>query len=152
MAKYCSGCKSDKALELFSKNRRMKDGYANWCKDCLKSLWQRPENKLRRKERRIEDYARTLFVETRSRAKASGIPFDLDIADLEIPIACPITGAPLVVSLGGRTDNTPTVDRKNPELGYVKGNVFVVSWIANKIKSDQTDPSLFEAIARYLRG
>jgi hypothetical protein len=151
MDKYCSGCQSVKLFSDFAKNRRQKDGYANWCKACLKRLWQRPENLLKRKQRRLKDYGYTLFIETKSRAKARGLAFDLEPSDLLIPEFCPVTGEKLVVELGGRTNNTPTVDRKDQSKGYIKGNVFVISWIANKVKSDQVDPALFEGIARYMR-
>lgn len=33
---YCSGCKTEKPITEFSKNKRMKSGYANWCKICIK--------------------------------------------------------------------------------------------------------------------
>ena len=151
MDKYCSGCKSIKLFSEFSKNRRMRDGYANWCKACLKALSQRPENIRRRRERRMENFSYTLYIETKSRAKALGHDFNLEPHDLVIPDRCPVTGQPLVAELNGRTYNTPTVDRKDPTKGYVKGNAFVISWIANRIKSDQSDPALFEAIARYMR-
>ena len=129
----------------------MKDGYANWCKACLKSLWQRPENKIRRKERRLENYADTLYVEVKSRSKLSNIPFNLTKQDVTIPTVCPILGIPLKVSFGGRTDNTPTVDKIVPSKGYIQGNVQVVSWIANRLKSDCIDPTIFERIALYIR-
>ena len=100
----------------------------------------------------MDDFARTLYVETKSRANAKGLDFDLEPSDIFIPDVCPVTGAKLVADINGRTYNTPTVDRKDPKKGYVKGNVFVISWIANRVKSDQSDPELFEAIARYMRG
>ena len=151
MDKYCSGCKQRKELSLYSKNKRMKDGYANWCKACMKSLWQRPENLIRRKERRLVNYSDTMYVEVKSRAKLANIPFNLDKQDVKIPEICPILGIPLQVSFGGRTDNTPTLDKIIPSKGYTKGNVQVVSWIANRLKSDCTDPSIFEKIALYIR-
>ena len=100
----------------------------------------------------MKNFANTLYVETKSRARASGIEFNLDKEDVFIPEFCPVTGQKLFADISGRTYNTPTVDRKDPNKGYVKGNVFVISWIANRIKSDQSDPELFEAIARYIRG
>jgi hypothetical protein len=151
MDKYCSGCATHKPFSGFSKNRVMKDGYANWCKACLKSLWQKPENLLRRKERRLVNYANTLYVETKSRARLSNIEFNLDKEDITIPDVCPVLGIPLIVSLHGRTNNTPTVDKIIPSKGYVKGNVKVVSWLVNNIKSDCIDPEVFEKIAIYLR-
>jgi hypothetical protein len=151
MDKYCSGCTQRKPYSLFSKNKAMKDGYANWCKPCLKQLWQRPENLLRRKERRLLNYASTLYIETKSRAKLSNIPFNLDKSDIFIPEFCPVLGIPLIVELHGRTDNTPTIDKIIPSKGYMKGNVKVISWLANLIKRDCTNPEVFEKIAIYIR-
>ena len=151
MDKYCSGCKQRKEFSFFSKNKAQKDGYANWCKSCAKSLWQRPENLVRRKERRLVNYADTMYTEVKSRAKLSNIEFNLEKQDVKIPDVCPILGIPLIVSFGGRTDNTPTLDKIIPNKGYTKGNVQVVSWIANRLKSDCIDPSIFERIALYIR-
>lgn len=151
MDKYCSGCATTKPFSGFSKNRAMKDGYANWCKACIKKNWQTPQNLLRRKERRLINYANTLYVETKSRARLSNIEFNLDKSDVVIPEICPVLGIPLIVSLHGRTDNTPSIDKVIPSKGYVKGNVQVISWLANQTKRDCTDPEVFEKIAIYLR-
>lgn len=35
-------------------------------------------------------------------------------------------------------DNSPSLDKLIPDLGYVKGNVAVISWRANRFKSDGT--------------
>ena len=48
-------------------------------------------------------------------------------------------------------DNSPTLDRIVPELGYVPGNVAVISWKANRLKGNNTDPELFEKVAKYIR-
>ena len=36
-----------------------------------------------------------LFVAAKSRAKKNGIPFNLDLADIEIPDLCPVLGIPM---------------------------------------------------------
>jgi hypothetical protein len=33
-------------------------------------------------------------------------------------------------------DNLPTLDRVDPVCGYVPGNVWVISWRANRLKQD----------------
>lgn len=38
----------------------------------------------------------------------------------------------------------------NPALGYVPGNIAVISHLANTIKSNCTDPEVFRRVARYL--
>jgi hypothetical protein len=99
----------------------------------------------------MANFAHTLYIETKSRANVKGLEFNLEPSDLAIPEFCPVTRQKLVADLSGRTNVTPTVDRKDPSKGYVKGNAFVISWIANRIKNDHPDPALFEAIARYMR-
>lgn len=72
----------------------------------------------------------------RHRAKERNIPFNLNITDIKIPGICPVLGIPLFFSKGGRTNNTPTVDRIIPEKGYITGNIIVISWRANHLRND----------------
>lgn len=51
-----------------------------------------------------------------------------------MPDVCPVLGLPLRPTSGCSDDNSPTVDRLVPELGYVPGNVAVISHRANSIK------------------
>ncbi len=74
----------------------------------------------------------------RKRAEAKGIPFDLSVEDISIPSHCPVLGMPLVFATGQPRDNSPTLDRVVPELGYVRGNVAVISFRANTIKLNGT--------------
>ena len=67
-----------------------------------------------------------------------GGPFNLTWADLEWPTHCPILGLELdyYSSAGRRVENSVSFDRIDPSKGYVKGNVVVMSWRANRIKND----------------
>src|SRR3546814_17647616 len=68
---------------------------------------------------------RRIHARLKSRAKKDGIPFNLDVSDIIVPPVCPILGTPLVDRTGlkaGGNYNTPSIDRKDPTLGYVKGN------------------------------
>jgi hypothetical protein len=150
--KFCTGCKSAKSIALFSRNRAMKDGYANWCKSCLQGLQGRPAYAARRKEKRQRDPLAELVLMARHRAKKSGLAFDLVPQDLVMPEICPVLGIPIVCGGAKLTANSPTLDRINPALGYVQGNCIVISWRANKLKSDCDDPEIFDRIARYMRG
>lgn len=67
-------------------------------------------------------------------AKEKGVPFDLTADDFEIPAVCPVLGIALARGTKDRTDASPSLDRIIPAKGYVRGNVIVVSWRANRIK------------------
>jgi hypothetical protein len=86
----------------------------------------------------------------KGRAAREGIPFAITPADIFIPERCPILGIPLRAPGGGLFDDSPTLDRRIPELGYVPGNVDVISAKANRLKSDATVEQL-DALVRWLR-
>lgn len=86
---------------------------------------------------------------TRSRAKERGIEFNLEIEDIIIPDICPVLDIPLKFSDKGREENTPSIDRLNNDLGYIKGNVHIISWRANRLKNNQTIVEV-RAILKYM--
>lgn len=92
-----------------------------------------------------------LWVGAHSRAAKKGLPFDLEVADIEVPEKCPVFGVPMERATGSRGagDSSPTLDKIIPELGYVKGNVAVISWKANRLKSNGTLDD-FRALTRWL--
>lgn len=81
-----------------------------------------------------------LVYYAKRRAIKRGLPFNLTENDIEIPEVCPVLGIKLRnPSTDGwdifSQDNCPSLDRIVPELGYIKGNVKVISKKANTIKS-----------------
>lgn len=80
----------------------------------------------------------------KERAKKDSIPFNLEVSDIIIPQSCPIFNMPLVRHEGtsGGKIYSPSLDRIIPELGYVKGNVRVISHLANMMKSNATNDQL----------
>lgn len=70
------------------------------------------------------------------RAKAKGIDFCIELADITIPTECPILGIELFVTTGksGAFPNSPSLDRIDNNEGYIKGNVQVISQQANAMK------------------
>lgn len=79
-----------------------------------------------------------LLSRARSRAKLRGCDFDLCLEDIIIPTHCPYLGYELVFNKGSAKKDSYAVDRINNELGYVKGNVEVISHLANNMKRDST--------------
>ena len=92
----------------------------------------------------------TIHAGPKYRAKKEGLPFDLKLEDIKVPEFCPVLGIPLISSKGGMTDNSPTLDKLIPSLGYVKDNVRVISNRANRIKSDATYEEI-QALANWLK-
>jgi hypothetical protein len=91
--------------------------------------------------------------QAKDRARRSGLPFNLQLGDIVIPSHCPVLGIPLCHATPGSkkwADGSPSLDRIKPELGYVKGNIRVISWRANNLKRDGTLAE-FECIVAYLR-
>lgn len=85
-----------------------------------------------------KDLRIAILQRVKARAKFRNIPFNLELEDIIIPEICPVLGITLkkTVGQGKQTNDTPSLDRIVPELGYVKGNVIVVSWLANNIKGN----------------
>ena len=96
---------------------------------------------------------RNTLSHARQRASASGVPFEIDVTDLlPLPETCPALGIKInYAGTGARgfINDSPSIDRVNPALGYVKGNVRVISWRANRIKSDASIDEL-RALLRYM--
>lgn len=60
-------------------------------------------------------------------------------------------GIPLKKEFGrGKTDDTPSIDRIDCTKGYIKGNVRIVSWWANRLKSNLTLEQI-EALYKYIK-
>ena len=63
--------------------------------------------------------------------------FDIDFTDLSFPKHCPILGMELNYMVPGQ-EASAEFDRIDSTKGYVKGNVWVISRRANRIKNDGT--------------
>lgn len=88
----------------------------------------------------------------RTRARKKNIPFDITpkyIASIA-PTHCPIFGFPLQRHSKASQYNSPSIDRIDPSLGYVEGNVLVVSKLANQIKSNAS-PSQILQVGEFYR-
>lgn len=94
---------------------------------------------------RVKNPKKYLVSRARGRAKLEGLPFSITDADFEMPEYCPVfPSLKLEFSngRGARPDNIPTLDKIIPALGYVPGNVAVISMRANRLKSDASTEEL----------
>lgn len=80
----------------------------------------------------------------RKRARMNGIPFSITVEDIpEIPMHCPVLGILLKANItAGPLDSSPSIDRLVPALGYVPGNIRIISNRANRIRSDASAEEL----------
>lgn len=90
-----------------------------------------------------------MIKNARNRALRLGVPFSLTVDDIVIPETCPVLGIPLVIAGGQSRDCSPSVDRIIPDLGYIPGNIVVMSHRANTLKNNATPDELY-SIAKWL--
>jgi hypothetical protein len=69
--------------------------------------------------------------------------------DQEIEEYCPYLNIKLIIGdVFPPLDNNPSIDRIDPSRGYVKGNVEVVSLLANRIKSNASPSDIMKVAIR----
>lgn len=137
--RYCQNC----GTRLRSDNL---SGYCN-ATECH-SIWERLRAQIRRldkpEEHRVyqRQYKRahreqTALVRARRRAAKLGVAFSLTAEDLPpVPDFCPALGLRFQCGDGRPVPESLTLDRINPALGYVPGNVMWLSLRANAMKQD----------------
>jgi hypothetical protein len=92
----------------------------------------------------------SLLVNAKQRAKNRNKIFTLKIEDIKIPAICPVLGIPLFKGTGMLSDNSPTIDEIQPGKGYTVKNTEIISYRANRLKSDSTIEEI-EKILEYMR-
>lgn len=99
--------------------------------------------------RRPENIPYRLLTEAKYRAKKRGLEFSIELEDVVVPMVCPVFGIEMrsCGNGGGPGDSSPTLDRIDSSKGYVKGNVWVISGKANRIKNNATLQDLRNLIA-----
>ena len=110
---------------------------------------------------RTEEYRKspTVFIASRfkgyvSRAKTQNVPFNLTkeyLTDLwnKQQGLCFYTEKPICFTLTTESGKhphlyTPSLDKQDPKLGYVEGNVVWCSYLVNRMKNDLTEAEFYE--------
>jgi hypothetical protein len=127
------------------------DSTKKWRENNPEKVKEQKTNWIKKPENRI----RTLIGAAKQRAKKSGIEFSITMDDLlPLPIECPVLG--IKINYNGNSDqrgfvdDSPSIDRIDSSAGYVKGNVKIICWRANRIKSDSTIEEM-QAILNFMK-
>ena len=118
------------------------------CKTCnnLKATTWVKENLgivVNNKRERRKDVRKSLLEAAQNRARTKSLPINITLDDIIVPDLCPVLMIPLQKSTTGRANpDSPSLDRIIPELGYVKGNIQVISNKANSMKNNATKEEL----------
>lgn len=97
-----------------------------------------------------------LFSLAKHRAKAKGLEFSIELEDIFIPEKCPYLEISLDVARGqgrgyGNSHKSKcSLDRIDSTKGYIKGNVQVISMLANQIKTNASEEELLTFSRNYL--
>jgi hypothetical protein len=84
-----------------------------------------------------------LLAQAKARSKKAGIEFNITLEDVVIPDLCPYLMTPMTCIYGkGRKQTNASIDRIDSSKGYIKGNVQVISLLANMMKTNATEEQL----------
>lgn len=164
--KLCIDCGLTKPanIKYFEVCHQNEDNLRDWCIECgkersRKSSRERNQNFRSKNPQYFLDNARsnrranpkqTLFNRAKRRAAKKGFVFTITVDDIpDIPEVCPVLGFKL--EFGSREDrsSSPSLDRIDNTKGYVPGNLQVISYRANQLKSDGTIEE-FKKLVTYL--
>jgi hypothetical protein len=157
--KLCPKCKKPGE---FNRDRSREDGLSFYCKSCIrkqKACYYKSDKVsilAKNREWRESNVPFMLWSSAKRRANKRGTPFTITVEDVRAAWPsdglCPVLGTAFKMGRGGGPEPlSPSLDAFVPILGYVPGNIRVISFRANHLKSDVTDPSELEAVARWMR-
>lgn len=92
-----------------------------------------------------------IYNHLKNSANKRNIEFNLTLTylnSLSFPISCPVLGIPIKYHSREVSDNSPSIDRIDNDLGYVDDNLQVISYKANRMKNDASLEEL-KLFAKY---
>lgn len=157
--KVCGVCQQPKPLTDFHKAKQRSDGLSWACKPCACAKAKEKYRKVRRVKlgkmattHKIFPY-RAMLHGARLRAFQKNLPYDLDkyIPDIIARVntgLCELTGYKMVVGDGKHQWNSPSIDRIQPELGYVYSNIRIICRALNVAFGNWGEEKLLKIIRR----
>lgn len=171
----CSECSKEHEIRQNDYNKKIKKGkYKFYCSlSCAgKADYRNNPSKINKckgniaflkgyQNNRLDEYSQFKYhaSKARSRSKIRGEKSDLDVQYLKQLWEsqngiCPYTGIKMEISRTSQDEDvkkTPTkasLDRINPKIGYIKGNVEFVCYCINVMKNDFTKEETLEFIKK----
>jgi hypothetical protein len=130
------------------------ESYGPWNKEYQRQHYRlnKETKHKRRVARRRKDPIYYMYEACKSRCKKKGIPFSISMDALfPLPKKCPVLGIEMQHNVGGAKMNSYSIDRIVPGRGYVPGNIRIISYRANTIKTNATPNELGRVAADCLR-
>lgn len=170
--KRCTSCDQPaSATVIFGVHRYLrKDGFVYHekltCKTCeaahTKEYWDAHKDKKAEIKQRYKDaHQNTIEYHVQEKIatwrKASSVPSDLTVdylvwLYLQQGGLCYYTGEPMLYGwVDGKVhDNSLSLDKLDPSLGYVKSNVVWCTYLANTMKQGKSEPDFYRFIEKIL--
>ena len=89
----------------------------------------------------------------KQRAKRLNLPFELSVDwfSERLKLGCPIFKRPFEIGSTAQNDWSATLDKFNPKLGYTLENSFLISSLANRIKTNVVSSEYVFKVAEWMR-
>jgi len=137
---------NQKAREYYHKNKevikakKQTDEYKKEASRKEKELRKKNPEKFRNKEKRYrsKNPIKYTLIDIKKRSKKNNILFSLEENHIIVNTICPLLEIPIKKYDGYKHDNSPSIDRIYPQLGYVPNNILYISNKANSIKNNLT--------------
>lgn len=164
----CSQCKNIKDVtEFYPSKQYPKRGYGYRCIECcqhraldyhydnrekLLDKWKIKRDNLTQEQKEDianksknwyrKDIRKRLLWRAKDRSNRLGLDCNLTVEDIVIPEKCPLLEIPF--KYGSKHDKwfTYSIDRIDNTKGYIKGNIQIISYLANTMKSQAAIPQL----------
>ena len=92
-----------------------------------------------------------ILYRAKERSKETGCPFNITEEDIILPELCPLLEIPFVYGSSKSKWYTYSLDKIEPHKGYVKGNIQVITYLANTMKSSASKEELITFAKNILK-
>jgi hypothetical protein len=152
--RFCSvECQKQQDLEDPIKRKRRASVGKQW-RSRNPGQWEKLNAAFLAREKKLYPWRR-LIRSSQGRARLLGITYDLDRewAKKRWTGKCELTGIPFDEECLGHKRRLffPSIDRIDPDKGYIKDNCRIILWALNVMKSDGTDKDMFRIAEALIR-